>query len=92
MPTKPAGSLTLPVPTAERALTPRDSISVLTTAQVPASLRLDGELGEWGVFAAGTPTELTPSVVAAAVAASIRRRTGIRRTWPEGAQRVGNEG
>jgi hypothetical protein len=65
-PVKPAGPTVLQLPTAERALSAHDTISVLSAAQVPAALQVDGELDEWRVFADGKPTPLTPSFVAAA--------------------------
>jgi hypothetical protein len=83
MPVKPAGPVTLPAPTAERVLSPRDRISVLSSTQVPASLQLDGELGEWGVFADGKPTALTPSFVAAAATPDAVVLVGRVRNLPE---------
>lgn len=83
VPAKPAGSITLPAPTAERALSPRDRISVLSATQVPATLELDGELGEWGVFADGKPTVLTPSFVAVAATADSVVLLGRVRNLPE---------
>jgi hypothetical protein len=73
----------LPVPTAERALSAQDSISVLSAAQVPAALQVDGELGEWSVFAEGKPTPLTPSFVAAAATADSVVLLGRVRNLPE---------
>ncbi len=63
---KPAGPTILPLPTAERPLSAHDTISVLSATQVPTALQVDGELGEWSVFAEGKPSPLTPSFVAAA--------------------------
>lgn len=82
-PAKPAGPLTLPAPTAERPLSPTDSVSILSAAQVPASLQVDAELGEWGVFADGKPTPLTPSFVAAAATAESVVLVGRVRNLPE---------
>jgi hypothetical protein len=55
--------ITLAVPAAARSVAPRDTISVLGAAQVPASLQVDGKLTEWPVLAGGNPTPLTPSFV-----------------------------
>jgi hypothetical protein len=83
VPAKPAGPVTLPAPTVERALSPRDRISVLSATQVPPTLELDGELGEWGVFADGKPTVLTPSFVAVAATADSVVLLGRVRNLPE---------
>lgn len=82
-PTKPAGPTVLPAPGAERPLPANDSISVLSAAQVPASLQVDGELSEWSVFADGKPTPSTPSFIAVSATADSLVLVGRVRNLPE---------
>lgn len=56
---------------------------MLSAAQVPAALQIDGELGEWSAFAEGKPTPLTPSFVAAAATSDSLVLFGRVRNLPE---------
>jgi hypothetical protein len=64
-------------------LVPRDRISVLSKSQVPADLQVDGQLSEWGIFAAGTPSPLTPSFVVVAASSEALVLAGRIRDLPE---------
>ena len=56
---------------------------MLSAAQAPTSLQIDGDLGEWSVFADGKPTPLTPSFVAAAATPDSVVLFGRVRNLPE---------
>lgn len=56
---------------------------MLSAAQVPATLQIDGDLGEWAVFAEGKPDPLTPSFVAGAATPDSVVLLGRVRNLPE---------
>lgn len=56
---------------------------MLSAAEVPATLQIDGDIGEWRVFADGKPTPLTPSFVAAAATPDSVVLFGRVRNLPE---------
>jgi hypothetical protein len=73
----------LALPAAERSLVARDPIVILSAADVPASLQVDGDLAEWAVFAQKQPSPLTPSFVAITTTADSVVLLGRIRNVPE---------